>query len=235
MTQYNHYLFGCHVVTWVAVFLCVMKGIKTSGKVFLYYQLYYKYKTIHLTSHMQVVYFTATAPYVIILILLIKGLTLEGALDGLYFLFVPKWEQLLSFELWDKAAQQVFFSLALCSGTLPTLASYNKFKNNFIFDVTFIGLLDFFTSIIMSCAMFCILGHLAHIQGLSIDTVATAGQGLIFIVFPEALSTIYPSWMWSLAFFLMIFLLGLDTEFVIIETVSKVVMDAFSKACKPQG
>lgn len=34
---------------------------------------------------LQVVYFTATFPYVVILILLIRGATLEGARDGIEF------------------------------------------------------------------------------------------------------------------------------------------------------
>ena len=49
----------CIGVTWLVNFLCLFKGIKTSGKV---------------------VYFTATFPYVIILILLVKAATLEGAI-----------------------------------------------------------------------------------------------------------------------------------------------------------
>ena len=56
------HLAGCLFAAWVVIFLCLIKGIKSSGKV---------------------VYFTATFPYVILIILLIRGLMLEGAANGI--------------------------------------------------------------------------------------------------------------------------------------------------------
>ena len=53
--------------------LCLLKGVKTSGKV---------------------VYFTATFPYVVLLVLLVLGCSLPGAGQGLYYLFVPEWKKL---------------------------------------------------------------------------------------------------------------------------------------------
>ena len=45
---------------------------------------------------MQVVYFTATFPYVILLILLIRGATLPGSLDGVIFYIKPEFNKLLN-------------------------------------------------------------------------------------------------------------------------------------------
>ena len=80
------------LLSWIVVFLCLSKGIKSSGKV---------------------VYFTATFPYVVLLVLLVMGLTLPGAEQGLYYLFVPKWEKLASFTVWRRAAGQVDLILTI--------------------------------------------------------------------------------------------------------------------------
>ena len=42
--------------------------------------------------------------------------------------------------------------------------------------------------------------------------------GLAFIVYPEALARLPWPWLWSILFFFMLFFLGLDSEFALLET-----------------
>lgn len=55
------------------------------------------------------------------------------------------------------------------------------------------------------------MGYLSHTTGQSIDQVIQAGQGLSFIVYPYAVTTIAGAPFWSILFFVMMLLLGLDT------------------------
>ncbi|XP_012945656.1 sodium- and chloride-dependent glycine transporter 1 [Aplysia californica] len=96
-------------LAWLLIFGCLMKGIKTSGKV---------------------VYFTATFPYVILIVLLIRGVTLEGYEDGIDFYVIPEWDKLTDAKIWGDAATQIFYSLGIGFGGLLTMSSYNKFHNN---------------------------------------------------------------------------------------------------------
>lgn len=43
----------------------------------------------------QVVYFTATFPYVVLTILFIRGITLEGAVSGIKYYLTPQWQKIL--------------------------------------------------------------------------------------------------------------------------------------------
>ena len=102
-------LAACLAGCWVLLFLTLWKGVASSGKV---------------------AYFTAIFPYVVLITLLIRGLTLPGAADGILFYITPKWSELLNMKVWYAAVTQSFFSLSTGFGALITYSSYNDFKHN---------------------------------------------------------------------------------------------------------
>lgn len=68
----------------------VIKGIKVSGKL---------------------VYFTCLFPYVVLLILGIRGWLLEGAGIGIKYYIYPDFSKLKDIRVWSDAAAQIFFTL----------------------------------------------------------------------------------------------------------------------------
>ena len=49
-----------------------------------------------MTAFLQAVYFTATFPYLVLTILLVRGVTLPGSIEGIQYFFTPDWEKLKS-------------------------------------------------------------------------------------------------------------------------------------------
>lgn len=78
--------------------------------------------------------FTAIFPYVVLLVLLGRGVTLPGARLGLQYYLTPSWSKLASPTVWIAAASQIFYSCGVGWGTLVAFASYNDQSHNFVRD-----------------------------------------------------------------------------------------------------
>uniref|UniRef100_A0A6Q2ZBB5 Transporter n=1 Tax=Esox lucius TaxID=8010 RepID=A0A6Q2ZBB5_ESOLU len=196
----------CLLLTWVICYFCIWKGVRSTGKV---------------------AYFTATFPYAMLLVLLVRGVTLPGAIDGIFYYMYPNPTRLADPQVWMDAGTQVFYSFAICLGYLTSLGSYNKYNNNCYKDSFYLCLLNSGTSFVSGFAIFSILGYMAQEQGVDISVVAESGPGLVFIVYPQAVSLLPCPQLWSVCFFVMIILLGLDSQFVGIESLITSVTDVF--------
>ncbi len=75
-------------------------------------------------------YVTATTPYLLMTILLIRGCTLPGAGEGIKFYLNPDWAKMADLEVWVDAGTQIFFSYSISLGALTALGSFNDFKHN---------------------------------------------------------------------------------------------------------
>lgn len=64
--------------------------------------------------------------FVFFLILMVRVVTLPGAMEGYKYLFVPQWEQLGNIKTWIFALGQAFFSLSLAGSGTVVYGSYLK-------------------------------------------------------------------------------------------------------------
>ncbi|XP_052824442.1 sodium- and chloride-dependent glycine transporter 2 [Octopus bimaculoides] len=196
----------CLFLIWLITFLCLAKGIKTSGKV---------------------VYVAASLPYIFLFVLLIRGLTLPGSMDGIYYFVKPKWEKVTDVTVWKNAALQILLSIGIGTSALATLSSYNNFHNNCERDAIILPIIDGLTSFLSGLTSFSILGYMAHISGTHLDNVIVKGPGIVFIVYPQALSTFPFAQIWAVLFFAMLVLVGLDSQFGHIQVIVTAITDVY--------
>ncbi|CAL4233823.1 unnamed protein product, partial [Meganyctiphanes norvegica] len=197
----------CLLFSWVILFLTLYRGVQSSGKV---------------------AYFTALFPYVVLITLLVRGLTLPGSFTGIMYFITPKWEKLLEAKVWYNAVVQSFFSMGVGQGALQMFSSFNDFKHPIYRDAWIISLADTFTSLLAGCTIFGILGYLAHELNTDIESVVRSGSGLAFISYPDIIAKFdFAPQVFAVLFFLMLFTLGVGSAAGMTGGVITVICDQF--------
>lgn len=199
-------LTSCLVLVIVLLYFSLWKGVKTSGKV---------------------VWITATMPYVVLFALLLRGITLPGAMDGIRAYLSVDFHRLCEASVWIDAATQICFSLGIGFGVLIAFSSYNKFTNNCYRDAIITTSVNSLTSFSSGFVVFSFLGYMAQKHNVPIGDVAKDGPGLIFIIYPEALATLPLSSAWAVVFFIMLLTLGIDSAMGGMESVITGLIDEF--------
>ncbi|XP_048254664.1 sodium- and chloride-dependent GABA transporter 3-like [Haliotis rufescens] len=145
----------CLFASWFLIFATLVKGVRSVGKV---------------------VYVTATLPYGLLFILLVRGLTLPGGTDGALFYITPNFSKLSNIQVWIEACVQVFFSLGPAWGGVITLSSFNKFNSNCLRNAIICTCVGAGTSLFAGGVVFSILGFMAHSAGVPITDVVSSGM-----------------------------------------------------------
>ncbi|CAF4518695.1 unnamed protein product, partial [Rotaria sp. Silwood2] len=197
------------LIAWIIVGACIIRGIKSSGKV---------------------AYFTAIFPYIVLLLLIIQSSLLNGAVQGIKYYVIPQWEIVANFETWQAAASQVFFSLGLSFGSLMAYSASNKFKNNFFRQMCIVVSCDCLTGVFAGFAVFATIGYLSKELNEPVSKYADAsGPGLAFITYPEAIGHMPASSFFSILFFLMLLSLGLGSQFALTDVPITSIFELFPK------
>lgn len=138
--SFNPYIVCCLLGAWTIVCLGMFRGIKTSVKV---------------------MYFSSIFPYVVLFCFLVRGLMLDGAMEGITHMFYPKLEIWGNIQVWRQAATQVFFALGLGFGSIIAYSSYNPKNNNCHRDAYTVSTINFLTSVLATLVVFAVLGFRA--------------------------------------------------------------------------
>jgi len=199
-------LLGATFFVWVCIYVSVFKGV---------------------SSVSYVVYVTVPVPVFFLLILLIKALSLKGSGQGIEDYLTTDLSALEDAQIWLDAITQCFFSLSVCMGVMTAYSSFTR-SGSVALDEKVVALADVSIAFFSGFCIYGILGHLNHSAAQDGDEVeygTYGGGGLVFIAFPIALLKFESAGFFSALFFLMLFMLGIDSAFSMIEACATVICD----------
>ena len=193
------------VISWVWIVFSVWKGAKTVSKV---------------------VYFTVLVPWLLLIVFVVRGITLPGAMDGLAYYLTPDFSKLLNPGVWLAAYTQIFFSLSVGFGIMIAYSSFLPRKTDLVNNAFIVGFADALTAFVGGLAVFGGLGYHAHVLGKSVGELGNiAGPGLAFVTYPAIISNLPLAPFFGVLFFLMLLTLAIDSAFSMVEGLTASIID----------
>jgi NSS family neurotransmitter:Na+ symporter len=186
-------LVGFLALVWVAMFFIIFKGAGVIGKVAVW---------------------TVSIPWALLVILLIRGLTLPGAVDGLNYYLTPSLAALGDVEVWFGAFSQIAFTLSLGMAGMFAYGSFIARKADVTNNAFITSFSNCATSFFAGFAVFSTVGFIMQALSIPVDEVSAASLGLAFVTFPVGISMMpaVPALI-GIIFFLCLFFLGIDSAF----------------------
>lgn len=150
------------------------------------------------------------ALFIIILVLVIRAITMDGAMEGLQFYLTPDFSKITAGTALA-ALGMAFFSLSLGMGTIITYASYLKKGSGVLSSGTWMVVLD--TSVCFLAGMFIF----PAVFSAGIDP--SGGPMLVFEVLPKIFNELPMGFVFSFVFFLLLFFAALTSAISLLEVI----------------
>ena len=148
--------------------------------------------------------------FILFIILALRVFTLEGAMEGYRYLFIPKWSYLLDPKTWVYALGQAFFSLSLAGSGTVVYGSYLKKDEDVVYAAKNVAIFD-------TCAG--LLAALVIIPAVfAFGLNPAAGPPLMFITMPEVFKQMPLGQLFAVIFFVAVFFAGLTSLINLFET-----------------
>ncbi len=156
------------------------------------------------------------ALFVILLILIVRSGTLEGAGKGFEFYLKPDFSKVTG-KSFAAALGQVFFSLSLGMGCMLTYGSYVDKKTHLATSAIQVCTIDTSVAFLAGLAIF------PAVFAFGVD--AGAGPGLTFVTLPSVFAKMPGSSIWSALFFLLLFFAAITSSISLLEVVAAYFID----------
>ncbi|NAW65527.1 sodium-dependent transporter, partial [Photobacterium halotolerans] len=160
-----------------------------------------------------------------VLALIARVIFLDGALDGLNYLFQPDFSKILDAKVWSAAYGQIFFTLSVGFAIMIAYSSYLPEKSDINNNAFMTVLINCGFSMIAGILIFSVLGYMAQEQAKPLTEVVSAGVGLAFVTIPAAINLLPAPYILGPVFFLALVVAGLSSHISIIEAVTSAVID----------
>lgn len=152
--------------------------------------------------------FLMPALFILMIILIIRGVTLPGAEKGLEFLFLPRWSDFNASALFN-AMGFCFFSLSLGAGTMITYGSYLDPKADLPNSVFWVALL---------AIMAALLGGLMIMPAVfAFNVDPSAGPGLTFVTMPAIFAQMPLGHLFAILFYICLVVAALTSSISMLE------------------
>lgn len=159
----------------------------------------------------------------ILIILAAQGLMLDGANEGVSFLFNPDWSA-VNGETFLKALGHAFFTLSLGMGAMMTYGSYLSNKDDIVNASYIIVFLDTFIAILAGVAIFTVV--------FSAGGEPAGGPGLIFNVLTTSLAKLPGAYFFGISFFVLLTIAAITSAISILEVSVAYLVDEFKYSRK---
>ncbi|GAB3047843.1 sodium-dependent transporter [Virgibacillus ainsalahensis] len=166
---------------------------------------------------------------VVFLIIVIRAITLPGAMQGLNAFFEPDFSSIFSADVWVAAYGQIFFSLSIAFAIMITYSSYLPKKSDITNNAFIVGFGNSSFELLAGIGVFAVLGFMATEANVLVDEVVTDGVGLAFVVFPQIINQLPAlNELFGFLFFISLVLAGLSSLISITETYVAGLADKFN-------
>ncbi len=146
----------------------------------------------------------------IIVVLCINAVSLDGAMQGLSFLFKPDFSKIDSYVVLE-ALGQAFFSLSLGMGIIATYGSYVPKKESLVYTAVSVSFADTLIAVLAGVAIF----PAVFAFGIQPD----AGPGLVFVTLPNIFNKMIGGYFFAVGFFVLLFIAALTSSVSLLEVV----------------